>query len=155
MDRFTSASLAFTTLGIAVVFGGPVFDRARSSSGDRRISPWPGHTLLWSALVVVSTPGLARRNTGSHLLYWVCLFAGIPGIITLYVVENTSVDDFGPSFAAATLAFGIAQMLSPQVGGLLADLTGSFTVVFLLSSTFALLGTFASLRLPRRGQPAG
>jgi MFS family permease len=83
------------------------------------------------------------------------VFAGVPGLIKLYFVENTTLDDFGPSFAAATLAFGVAQMLSPQVGGPIADITGSFTLVFLLSSAFALTGAAAALRLPRPATPAG
>jgi MFS family permease len=82
------------------------------------------------------------------------LFAGIPGNVTFYFVENTTVEDYGPSFAAGTLAFGVAQMLAPQVGGLIADISGSFTPVFLLSAGFALTGTVASLRLPRQSADA-
>ena len=66
------------------------------------------------------------------------------------VIDNTTVDDYGPSFAAATLAFGVAQMLSPQLGGFIADLTGSFTAVFLLSSALAATGMIAAQLLPHR-----
>ena len=68
------------------------------------------------------------------------------------MVQNTTVDDYGPSFAAATLAFGIAQMIGPQVGGAIADLAGSFTPVFLLSAGLALTGAAASWRLPRHDE---
>ncbi len=94
-------------------------------------------------------PGWVGTTLGASIVLGL-LFAGIPGLITLYVVENTTIDDYGPSFAAATLAFGVAQMLAPQVGGLIADVSGSFTMVFVLSSVFALTGTVAALRLPRR-----
>ncbi len=141
------ASLAFTLLGIAVVFGGPAF-----ISVARRIGPRPALSAAfaaWGILVLAVLPGWF----GATLLSSVglgMLFGGIPTMITLYVVENTSVEDYGPTFAAATLAFGVAQMLSPQIGGLTADLTGSFAPVFVLSAFFAGCGAMASLRLPRR-----
>jgi hypothetical protein len=39
------------------------------------------------------------------------------------------------------------QMISPQVGGAIADATGSFTLVFVLSATVSLLGATAASRL--------
>ena len=77
------------------------------------------------------------------------MFAGLAAVVASYVVRHTTADRFGPSYAAATLAFGVSQMLSPQIGGLIADATGSFTLVFALSATFALCGAVASSRLPR------
>ncbi len=69
-------------------------------------------------------------------------------MIATYIVQASDHITYGPRYAVATLAFGIAQVTSPQVGGLLADLTGSFTVVFLLSCGVALLGAASSSRLP-------
>ena len=74
---------------------------------------------------------------------------GVGLMVASYVVKHTTPERYGPSYAAATLAFGIAQMLAPQVGGLIADATGSFTVVFALSAGFALSGAVAASRLPR------
>lgn len=141
------ASLAFTTLGIAVVLGGPMLITLAKRIGPSRALA--GAFTLWSMLAILILPGWFAATIAAVIGFGL-LFAGIPGLITLYVVENTSLDDFGPSFAAATLAFGVAQMVSPQLGGLIADLTGSFTLVFFLSSGFALVGTAAALRLPRR-----
>ena len=47
-------------------------------------------------------------------------------------------------------------MLAPQVGGLIADALGSFTVVFLLSAAVATAGVVLSWRLPdtRAAAPA-
>jgi MFS family permease len=73
-------------------------------------------------------------------------------LMTIYVVENTTAEDYGPSFAAATLAFGIAQTIAPPIGGFIADLSGSFTLVFMLSSAMAVFGLMASLRLPKHDQ---
>ncbi|MEM7272153.1 MAG: MFS transporter [Actinomycetota bacterium] len=141
------ASLAFTLLGLAAVVGGPIFIAAARRFGPGRVMA-TGFT-LWSVAVILVLPGWTIPTLALSVALGL-LFAGLPTTITLYFVENTSVDDYGPSFAAGTLAFGVAQMLSPQVGGLVADLTGSFTPVFLLSAGFALTGTAAALRLPRR-----
>jgi predicted MFS family arabinose efflux permease len=139
------ASLAFTLLGVAIIFGGPMFVALATRTGPRRalvvaFGGWIVATLVllpgWTlpTLVVSATVGL--------------LFAGIPTLITLYVVTDTSDEDYGPTFAAATFAFGVAQMISPQLGGSIADLAGSFTPVFLLSAGLAAIGLGAALRLP-------
>ena len=104
----------------------------------------------WIAVVLLVLPGWFAVTLPAAIAIGL-LFAGIPSMITLYVVENTTVEDYGPSFAAATLAFGVAQMISPQIGGVLADLTGSFTTVFLLSAALAATGLIAALRLPKQG----
>jgi predicted MFS family arabinose efflux permease len=140
-----SASLTFTTLGIAVVFGGPLFIKIAEGGGARR-GLMVGFG-LWACLVVVTIPGwtvptfLAAAGIGAA-------FAGIPGLVTVYVVEHTTTEDYGPSYAAATLSFGIAQMFAPQLGGAIADAAGSFTLVFVLSALCAVVGLAASARLP-------
>lgn len=141
------ASLAFTLLGIAVIAGGPLFITVA-----RRVGPRPALAAAftgWSLLALAVLPGWLGVTLASSIGLGL-MFGGIPTMITLYVVENTSVEDYGPSYAAATLAFGVAQMLSPQIGGLTADLAGSFAPVFVLSAFFAICGTVASLWLPRR-----
>lgn len=139
------ASLAFTLLGVAVIFGGPVFITAADRTGPRRALAFA--FAMWSALAMLVLPGWLVPSLAASIGLGL-LFGGIPGLITLYVVESTSLEDYGPSFSAATLAFGVAQMLAPQVGGLVADVGGSFTPVFVLSACFALAGVVASLRLP-------
>lgn len=145
------ASLAFTLVGIAMMFGGPLFILIASRIGSRR-----GLAIAftgWIVVVLAILPGWFVVTLPASVAIGLC-FAGIPSLITLYVVNNTTVEDYGPSFAAATLAFGVAQMISPQAGGVLADLTGSFTVVFLLSAALAATGLVAALRLPRPDEPA-
>ncbi len=140
------ASLAFTLVGIAMMFGGPLFVLLAARIGSRL-----GLAIAfsgWILVVLLILPGWFAVTLPASIAVGLC-FAGIPTMITLYVVENTTVDDYGPSFAAATLAFGVAQMVSPQIGGILADVTGSFTVVFLLSAALAVTGLFAALQLPK------
>gem|GEM_PF-807411 len=49
------------------------------------------------------------------------LFTSVPALVTLYVVQNTNSNDYGPAYSAITLAFGVAQTVSPQAGGFIAD----------------------------------
>ena len=46
--------------------------------------------------------------------YWPCIFRG-PALITGHIGAHTDSSTYGPAFAAATLSFGIAQMISPQI----------------------------------------
>jgi len=140
------ASLAFTLVGLAMMFGGPIFIALAERVGSRLglATAFTG----WSITVLIILPGWFAVTLPASIAIGL-LFAGIPTMITLYVVKNATMDDYGPTFAAATLAFGVAQMISPQAGGLIADLTGSFTMVFVLSSALAVTGLVAALRLPR------
>jgi predicted MFS family arabinose efflux permease len=147
-NQWTSgrASLAFTVMGVAMVFGGPAFILLAQRSGPRRalvvaFSGWIAATLVLIPAVPVPTFAAAVASG--------MLFSAMPTLFTLYVVTNTTAADYGPSFAAATFAFGVAQMVSPQLGGLLADVAGSFTPVFLTSAGLAAVGLLAVLRLPK------
>ena len=76
------------------------------------------------------------------------MFSGMPSLIIAHIVDHTTVDTYGPAFSAATLAFGVAQMISPQIGGFMADHLGSFTWVFVLSAAVSFVGAAAVSRLP-------
>ncbi len=146
------ASLAFTLLGVAMVFGGPLFVTLAGRIGPRRSMALAFGA--WAAATITLLSGWTVPTLTASVVTGL-LFAAMPTLFTLYVVNNTTPEDYGPSFAAATLAFGVAQMVSPQIGGYLADATGSFTPVFLLSAGLALVGLGAVLRLPRPGVPHG
>ena len=77
------------------------------------------------------------------------LFGGIPSVIAAYLVDRTDTSTYGPSYAAATFAFGVAQVSSPQIGGLIADWRGSFTLVFAVSATAMTSGALFAWNLPK------
>lgn len=144
------ASLVFTVLGVAMVFGGPVFIAIARRVGPRRalIVAFSG----WIAATLVLIPAVPAPTFVAAVASGM-LFSAMPTLFTLYVVTNTSAADYGPSFAAATFAFGVAQMLSPQLGGFVADVAGSFTPVFLTSAALAAIGLLAIVRLPKPAPP--
>ncbi|MFT7598395.1 MAG: putative MFS family arabinose efflux permease [Acidimicrobiales bacterium] len=146
----SQTSLAFTLLGVAMIFGGPVFVSLASRIGPRLAMAMAFGT--WGVLAIAVLPGWTVPTFGMAIGFGL-LFTAVPSIITLYVVTNTTADTFGPSFSAATLAFGVAQMAAPQLAGFIADLAGSFAPVFLLSSFLAFVGMVSALRLPER-EPA-
>ncbi len=75
-------------------------------------------------------------------------FSGLPSVIAAFVVDGTDARTYGPAYSAATLAFGVAQMAAPQVGGIIADAADSFAPVFVLSITVAAFGGIVATRLP-------
>ena len=142
----SESALAFTLMGIAMIFGAPFFTSISKRFGVRNtlalcFAMWP--VVITIVLTGVYVPVLVA----SILLGF--LFSALPILITLYVVENTSAEDYGPAFSAATLAFGVAQVISPPIGGFIADGSGSFLEVFILSGGMSIMGLFAALRLPR------
>lgn len=139
------AAAMFSIVGIASVIGGmvlgPLSDRiGRPVTLTGAFVAFAGCTLLFLS---GSQPwvALAAFGIGS-------MFSGMPSLVVAHVVDHTTPATYGPAFSAATLAFGVTQMISPQIGGAIADLTGSFTVVFALSASISLLGALASSRLP-------
>jgi predicted MFS family arabinose efflux permease len=139
------AAGVFAAVGLATIVGGI----ALGAIADR-IGPRPS-LVGGFALFTAGTAGILSGQTAAVLAGGVAIglmFGGLPSVIATYIVQASDHITYGPRYAVATLAFGIAQVTSPQVGGLLADLTGSFTVVFLLSGGVALLGAVASSMLP-------
>ena len=76
------------------------------------------------------------------------MFSGVPSVIAVYIVQHSDATTYGPRYAVATLAFGVAQVSAPQLGGFIADVSGAFTLVFVVSAVTAALGAVASWRLP-------
>ncbi|XOV82835.1 MAG: MFS transporter [bacterium] len=140
------ASSAYTLMGVAMIFGGPLLISLAQRIGTR----WATVIAfgLWPLLIFIVLTG-AQTPTLAACIGLGMLFSGIPSVMTLYVVEHTSAQDYGPSFAAATLAFGVAQTVSPPVGGIIADVSGSFTLVFLLAAAMGLTGLIAGLQMPQ------
>ena len=143
------AAAVFSIVGVAAVFGGltlgPLSDRL-----GRRNTLTAAFLLFAACAVLVLTgrqPWVAIAVVGVGLV-----FSGVPALLIAHIVDHTDADTYGPAFSAATLAFGVAQMVSPQIGGTIADWLGSFTWVFALSAVLSTVGAVASSRLPARGR---
>jgi MFS family permease len=68
------------------------------------------------------------------------------------IVAAACGDYLGPRLAPAalglaTVLFGIGQAIGPGISGYIADITGSFSLAFLVAATAALVGSIGSLLL--------
>jgi len=140
-----NAAAMFSLLGLATVVGGatlgPLSDRiGRRVTVTSTFVVFAACTLL---LLTGSQPWVAIAACGVG-----AMFSGMPSLIIAHVVDNTTPETYGPAFSAATLAFGVTQMVSPQIGGAIADWAGSFTPVFILSAVVSCIGALASSQLP-------
>lgn len=145
--RPAEASTMFAAVGVAAIFGGIVLGPLSDRIGRRStlIGAFIGFGASTLAILVGRQPWVLLGSIGVGLM-----FSGLPTAIAAYVVDATDAVTFGPAYSAATLAFGLAQVTAPQVGGLVADVAGSFTPVFLLSAAFAAIGAALSWRLPKK-----
>lgn len=140
------ASTMFAITGGCTIFGGVAIGRLSDVFGRRRtlIVTFP----LWAiAAGLILTGRLAPVIVGAVMTGF--LFGGIPSVIAAYLVDRTDGTTYGPSYAAATFAFGMAQVSSPQLGGLIADWRGSFTLVFVTSAVVMAAGGVVAAALPR------
>lgn len=140
------ASTVFAVLGACTVFGGITWGRLSDVIG-RRGALIAGYAGFSAGALLLLTGNTVLVIVGAVMCG--VLFGGIPTVITAYIIDRTDIATYGPSYAAATFAFGIAQVVSPQVGGIIADWRGSFTVVFLLSAGAMSSGSLIALALPR------
>jgi len=141
----SEATAMFSIMGAATVVGGMILGPLSDRIG-RRITLTTTFVLFGLCALLLLTgrqPWVAIASVGVGLM-----FSGMPALIIAHIVENTDVDTYGPAFSAATLAFGATQMISPQIGGVIADATGSFTWVFVLSACVSFLAAVAASRLP-------
>ena len=140
-----SASAMFSLVGISAALGGISLGALSDRIGRRRTltGSFTGFAIFGLVILTGQQPFVAIASVGAGLA-----FSGGPALITAHIVANTDAKSYGPAFSAATLAFGVAQMISPQIGGLIADAAGGFTWVFVLSAAVSMIGAAAASRLP-------
>ncbi|MEX1281537.1 MAG: MFS transporter [Acidimicrobiia bacterium] len=140
----TSASVVFLIVGAATIPGGVIIGRISDAVGRR--------PTMMVGFAAMAAGALGARYAPPWLLYpcvvlFGLAFSGVPTTIAAYLGDHTEPGEFPAAFGVATLAFGIAQMLAPQVGGIVGDVTGGFTAVFIASAAAAGVGALAASRL--------
>lgn len=140
------ASAIFTIFGACTIVGGLTIGRVSDHFGRRRVLSagyfaFSGSTLL---LLTGEYPWVIVGAAGTGIF-----FAGMATVIAAYTVDRTDQSTYGPTYAALTFAFGVAQVMAPQVGGAMADWRGSFTAVFVLSAVVMASGGVIALALPK------
>lgn len=140
----TTSALVFAIFGVATIFGGPLYGGASDRLG-RRPALVVGYTSMAAASLTLLAgfgpwPWLAAVAFG-------LAFAGVPATTASYLRDHLSAREFGAAFGVITLAFGVGQLLGPQIGGYLGDTLGSFASVFYLAAFVAASAAIAVTRL--------
>ena len=91
----------------------------------------------------------AEPWVGASALLFGIVMSGLGSVVAAYVRDHTTEGSFAPAFGAITLFFGLAQLVGPELGGFLAEHTGTFRWAFLVSALGGLAGAAASAALPR------
>lgn len=144
----TEAAAAFSAFGAGTIVGGPSFGPLSDRWGRRR-SLVAAYVLMVVAALVVPT-GARPWSTVAAFAFGTA-FTGVPTGVAARIRDHVDGAAFGGAFGTATLGFGAALMLGPQLGGALGDLRGSFQLVFVTSAAAAVAGA----ALAWRGTAAG
>jgi MFS family permease len=143
---YTTATtgLIFATFGVASIFGGPLYAALSDRIGRSRAMQVGFAAMAAASLLLL---------VGSGIWPWLAAamfglaFAGVPANTATYLRDHLSAREFGSGFGVVTLAFGVGQLLAPQIGGLLGDTLSSFTLVFVLAAIVAASAAVGSGRL--------
>ncbi len=143
----TSAATVFAVLGIATIFGGPIFGPMSD-----RIGRSAAMTIAFAGMTAASLLALSGTQPWPALaaVIFGLAFAGVPTSLAAQLSDHLTTQQFGTAFGTLTLAFGLAQVIGPQVGGVIGDVAGSFTLVFVVAAAVASIGAVAARRVPDR-----
>lgn len=140
----STTGLIFATFGVASIFGGLLYAALSDRIGRRRAMQFGFATMAAASLLLLvgvgPWPWVAAAVFG-------LAFAGVPATTATYLRDHLSAREFGSGFGVITLAFGVGQLLAPQIGGWLGDAHSSFTLVFVMAAVVAALASVGSGRL--------
>ncbi len=141
----TDAGTAFALLGLGTVLGGPVFGPLSDRFGR-------APTLVASFVLIVAA-GVFLPLGWKPWTYIIATtfgmaFTGVPTTITARVGDYLQGERFGAAFGIATMAFGVGLVVGPQLGGALADATGSFRPAFGVVAGAGVVGAIVAWRQP-------
>jgi MFS family permease len=139
----------FTFLGFLSIFCGLLWGGISDVIGRKG-----GAALAYVALAISYGIFALFRSPGAF--YVSAVFFGLTAWAIPTIMAAAAGDYVGPRLAPAglgfiTLFFGVGQAIGPWVGGRLADMTGSFSLSFVLAVGVSVIGAVGSitLRKPR------
>ena len=146
------ASLDYGLVGLAIAAGGVLLGRISDRAGRRPALVW-GFTAMGACPLLVL---LGREPwVGASAIIFGVMMSGVGSVVAAYVRDHTTEGAFAPAFGAITLFFGAAQLVGPELGGLLAERSGGFGLAFLVSAVAGFVGAIASATLRRAEHDRG
>lgn len=129
-----SASLTFALIGLGLALGGPIMGWLSDRIG-RNSAQLVSFTCLTVSCALIAT-GHPVAAPVSTLLFGMA-FNGVVVNITAKVSSHLSAEAFGAAYAVLTIVFGAGLAIGPQLGGIIADYSGSFRPALVMASCFA------------------
>lgn len=142
----SASATIFTVLGVASVVGGIAFGRVSDRYGRPRAMA-AGFVLL-AASPLLTLQGGTVLVVAAAISFGLCV-AGTPTVIGAVVADTLEGRSFGAAFGTLTLVFGLAQLLGPPFAGVMAEVTGTFTIPFAVASVVASGGVVCAWALGR------
>jgi MFS family permease len=142
------AAAVFALAGTAITAGGVLIGRWSDRVGRRAAMTW-AYAAMTGAILLVPV-GAEPWAVVSAVVFGLAM-SGAPAVLAAHLADSLDPRRFAAAFGAVTLVFGLAQLVGPQLGGWIAERTGSFTPAFLVAAAAAFGATCASATLPRRG----
>lgn len=140
------AASVFAAVGAAIVFGGVLLGRVSDRVG-RGATLVTGFT-TWGFCALTVLIGREPWVTGAAVVFGL-MMSGLGSVIAAHIADHLDPRSFGAAFGAVTLCFGVAQLLGPQLGGWIAERSGSFDLAFLISASASFGGAVAAATIPR------
>lgn len=141
-----TARIVFAVLGLVGIGGGLMLGRTSDRVGRPGALALAMGMMLTAALLVPT--GALPLVVLAAMLFGPA-FSGVPSVISAHISDHLDARSFAAAFGVVTLSFGIAQVFGPQIGGIIGDQAGSFTLVYLLSAALSAVGLAAAVRIPR------
>jgi predicted MFS family arabinose efflux permease len=144
------AASVFALVGGAIVFGGVILGRISDRLGRGR-TMLVGFT-LWGGCALGVLVGREPWVTIAAIVFGL-LMSGLGSVIAAHIADHLDPRSFGAAFGAVTLCFGVAQLVGPQLGGWIAERTGSFALAFWISAGASFAGAIAAATIPPARRP--
>ncbi|MFV0316684.1 MAG: MFS transporter [Microthrixaceae bacterium] len=141
------ASRVFSLLGFASVFGGVLLGRWSDRTGRRLMLMLGTSTAAACTLAVLA--GIEPLVSLAAVAFGFCM-SGTGALVSAVVSDGVDPNEVGAVFGVITVMFGIAQAVGPYAGGWIAESTGSFSAVFVVSGAAFILSLIASSFVPPR-----
>jgi predicted MFS family arabinose efflux permease len=140
------ASAVYTLVGVGLLAGGVLLGPLSDRYG--RGSTLVAGYLVMAASILLVPVGVEPLASASALLFGLTM-SGLPAVIAAHLSDFLTPREFAGAFGRCTLAFGVAQVCGPPLGGFLAETTAGFLVPFLLAGVVAAAGAGLSVGVLR------
>ncbi len=142
------ASTLYSAMGLCAIAGAPLLGLLSDRKGRRGVMVGVLAVIVVSmTLLSIGHGPLAVGAVGLLGLVW----SSYPVLTAAYVRDHVGARDFATAFAAMTVLYSIAAMLTPAAVGWLADATGSFMAPFVAMAGLAGVAVALMASVPTGG----